>query len=131
MLLFLSSVACLLSVVLSAVVETQGLGYYFYAELAQPGQGHYAGGKKVYIAPGEAAEVTIIQVDTFLSVNVTKVGGDGDSYFDIYGANDGGLVDVVAGIAMTYESNQRNLCDDYASGAFVVSDIVAVEMDGT
>lgn len=108
-------------------------GYSFYAELSQYSaskpSGRFAGGEKISIEPGESAEVTIIQSDTFLSVNVTKLSGDGkDSYFDIYGANDGGLVDVFAGVELQYDSNQRDVCDDYCKEPFDIADIVAVEV---
>jgi len=106
--------------------DSIGPGYYVYSELAQPNQGHYAGGAKIYMKPGETAEVTVIQVDTFLSVNVTTADGQ-ESYFDIYGANDGGLVDIVGGVALTYPSGQKNVCDDYSKEAFIVDNIVAVE----
>eukprot|EP01084_Bolivina_argentea_P238439 400580_1 len=110
--------------------DSIGPGYYMYAELSRPNSGHYAGGAKVYIAPGEAAEVIIIQSGTFLSVNVTKMSDGANSYFDIYGANDGGLIDIVSGVALQYESNQKNICEDYSNEAFVVSNIVAVETGG-
>ena len=104
-------------------------GYSFYAELSQP-QGRFAGGQKVPIEPGESAEVTIIQSDTFLSVNVTKLSDGAVSYFDIYGANDGGLIDIIAGVDLQYDSNQKDVCDDYNKEPFDISDIIAVEMGG-
>ena len=108
-------------------------GYSFYAELNhERGRGEtFAGGEKVSIQPGETAEVTIEQAGTYLSVNVTKLNGDGkDSFFYIYGANDGGLIDVIAGIDLQYQSNQKNICDDYNKQPYIISNIIAVETGG-
>eukprot|EP00484_Ammonia_sp_Unknown_P000527 CAMPEP_0197022904 /NCGR_PEP_ID=MMETSP1384-20130603/3705_1 /TAXON_ID=29189 /ORGANISM="Ammonia sp." /LENGTH=234 /DNA_ID=CAMNT_0042451025 /DNA_START=65 /DNA_END=769 /DNA_ORIENTATION=+ len=109
--------------------NTIGAGYSFYAELSS--QGRVAGGEKVAILPGEAAEVTVIQSGTFLSVNITKLSDGKDSYFDIYGANDGGLTDVISGVVMQYPSLQLNVCEDYPTEAFVVSNIIAAETGGS
>ena len=101
-------------------------GFSFYSELSTS-RNRLAGGEKISIQPGETAVVTIIQDNTFLSVNITKNKDGLDSYFDIYGANDGGLIDIIAGIDLQYESTQKNICDDYTKQPYIISDIVAVE----
>ena len=110
--------------------DTINSGYYVYSELSVPGKGRYAGGEKLEIAPGDTAEVTVIQSGTYLSVNITKLSDGKDSFFDIYGANDGGLVDVVSGCALIYQNGQKNVCEDYTKQPFIVSNIVAVGQGG-
>ena len=131
-------------------------GYNIYAEVSQPeGVGYlqFAGGEKLPIEPGQKAQVTIIQSDDYLSLNVTKLSGkQEDSFFDIYGtlnyisidrihsftinislrtgANDGGLVDIIAGVNLQYDASQSVDCGDYNSAPFIISDILAVESDG-
>jgi len=101
-------------------------GFSFYSELSTA-SGRLAGGEKISIQPGESAEVTIIQDNTFLSVNITKISDGLDSYFDIYGANDGGLIDIIAGVDLQYQSNQTDICVDYNKQPYIISDIIAVE----
>merc|ERR1740123_1568110 len=116
-------------------------GYSFYAEVSQSegvGYKQFAGGEKIGIGAGDTAQVTIIQSDEYLSLNVTKLSGDSsegskaDSYFDIYGANDGGLSDIIAGVILQYDDTGKQVsCGDYNAMPLVITDILAVESDGT